>query len=333
MNTAECPTQPAAAAIGLPDPLQYGVPLPYEATFYPMGLPVHLRTNSEDVLAAAAESWDQFESVHDTAPVEIILAVAAGTSVRPDPAPLPFGQGHLITIVHSAGNFAVTDVDRGFAWGWLTSDIAADHGYCRYHFLEPLAYLTLTCLYLAPVHSACAALDGRAMVFCGDSGSGKTSLVYTLARSGWTYISDDASYLRRPNARCVFGKPHHIRFRSSAQSLFRELASHTPVRRPNGKLDIELSTAEIGFSSIAVSAEPERLIFLKREEGTLPSLSPVSRQAVEAQLLPVACYGPERVREEQRAVLREFASLPAFQLTYWDLARAEHFLRDLIRKS
>lgn len=332
MNSAECPTHLAAAVSGLPDPLQYGVPLPHEATFFPMGLAVLLHTNSRDVMAAACESWGAFEQVGDTPPVEIRLAVAEGTSVRPDPSPLPFGQGHLITIVHSANNFAVTDVDRGFAWGWISADTAEDHGYCRYHFLEPLAYLTLTCLYLAPVHSACAALYGRAMLFCGDSGSGKTSLVYSLARSGWTYISDDASYLRRPDSRRVFGKPHHIRFRSSAQTLFRELADYSPVRRPNGKLDLELSTATLGFPSIASSAVPERLIFLQREQDAMPRLSPVTKAEVQSQLLPVACYGPERVREEQRTVLREFSSLPAHRLTYWDLERAESFLRGLIRK-
>ena len=41
----------------LPDPLQYGFALPLAHTFFPMGFPVRITTNSEDVIQAAGEAW------------------------------------------------------------------------------------------------------------------------------------------------------------------------------------------------------------------------------------------------------------------------------------
>ena len=189
------------------------------------GLSRRIATNSEDVIEAAKDFWDQSIQEFDCAPLDVRFAVnEESTSERP-PAVLPRGKDNLFALVHSADNFAVADLARGSSFSWLTPAVVSERGYFRYHFLDSLVYVMLGALYLTPVHAACVALNGSGILLCGDSGSGKTSLAYACARRGWTYVADDASHLVRPGKdRRILGRPHEIRFRSAANLLFPELA-------------------------------------------------------------------------------------------------------------
>ncbi len=90
--------------------------------------------------------------------------------------------------------------------------------------------------HFCPIHAACIALNGRAVLLCGNSGAGKTSLAYACAKKGWTYLSGDATYIvrNRPD-RTVAGRPFSIRFRAEARELFPELSEFAPRGAPEGK--------------------------------------------------------------------------------------------------
>jgi hypothetical protein len=314
------------------DPLLSGFPLPLEGIYFPMGFPVRIATNSEAVLHAAEEAWGLFEKRFDFPPVTLRLAVSRGTtSDRPAPA-MPRGMGNLITFIHSAENFAVADLTRGFAFGWLTEPVVSDRAYLRYHFVEPLAYVTLGSLYLTSIHAACVALDGAGVLLCGDSGAGKTSFAYSCSKRGWTYITDDAASLLRTAAdRKVIGRPHHIRFRSSASELFPELAAHPAALRANGKLDIEVRTADLGLTSTAAEVTADYLVFLKRGDKGEPRLTAMDPERAYAWLEQVVCFGEENVQREQKESLRSLVHIPVFELFYSDLDSAERCLRSLVR--
>jgi len=49
--------------------------LPLRRTFYPLGYPLHLETNSQDVVEAAAEGWGMFSQTFDEPPVRLCLNV------------------------------------------------------------------------------------------------------------------------------------------------------------------------------------------------------------------------------------------------------------------
>jgi hypothetical protein len=318
--------------VSVPDPTLCEFPLPLERTFYPLGFAVRISTNSPEIVQAATEVWGSCERVFDEEPVQLRLAVdPACTEARP-PAAMPRAQGHLFCLVHSARNFATADLSRGYAFGWFTPAMVADRGHFRYHFLESLGYAMLSALYLTPIHAACVNLRGGGMLLWGPSGAGKTSLAYACAKRGWEFVTDDGSYLVRKSTGepWIAGRPHDIRFRDTARSLFPELATRTPCLRMNGKLDIEVPSAELGILKVAQAARVGTLVILNRQAGGPAQLRPYPKEDALALLEQTICFGDERVRQAQRQSLKSLTKLPVFELTYSGLEDAERRLRLLV---
>lgn len=314
-----------------PDPLLYDLPLPLERVYFPMGFPVNIATNSDAVLLASQEIWSLFKQRFAEAPAKVRFVVSEESSDEPPRATLARGQGNLLSIVHSADNFAVADLARGFAFGWLTQAVVSDHGYFRYHFLEPLVYVMLGSLYLTPIHAACVAFNGIGVLLCGDSGAGKTSLAYACARRGWTLVADDASHLvRKGGDRIIRGRPYHIRFRESARELFPELSAFSSARRANGRMDIEVRTADLNLGSTNCEVRADYLVFLNRRAACTAHLETYSRDDAAAWLEQVLCVGEEHIRAAQRESLGTLLKVPVMKLSYHDLDGAEHCLRSLV---
>jgi hypothetical protein len=314
----------------LQDPLGFDLPLPLRSRYYPMGFPLDVATNSEDVLAATDRIWGPFPAT-GREPAATLRVVVENRDARVPPMPaMPRGQNHLVSMIHGPDNFTVCDLASSFTFACLTRDVARDQAYIRYHFLEPAGYMMIDALHLSPVHASCVALHGRAVLLCGDAGAGKTTLAYICARKGWAYLSDDATHIVRGRAdRTVVGRPFRIRFRDEATRLFPELKQFTPERRPNGKLDIEVETSGLGLS-VALESSASHIVFLNRKnESTRASVEPFARTEAAYRLRNLTCYGDAKVRSEQDRALTEFLRLPTMQLTYGDLDAAEGALRAL----
>jgi hypothetical protein len=307
------------------DPLMYQVELPFHATYYPMGYAVELSTNSPDALEVAAKLWRRYPALSHASPVRI--RVIRGDSDAPpfrEPARAR-GQGHLLSIIHGPQDYAVADLTSGFAFALLSRLSISQPSYFRYHFLEPLTYVLLAARHFALVHASCVSLNGRAIVLCGASGSGKTCLAYSCAKRGWKFISGDAVHIvRGRDDHMVIGRPYEIRFRDTARELFPELGSVVPEPRPNGKVDLELDTSELGIS-VALHAVAHDVVFLERARVT--AIERYDRDDAVERLKETICFGDDRSRLEQRASLEHLSGLPLWRLSYSDPASAEALLR------
>jgi hypothetical protein len=302
-----------------------------------MGFPLDLATNSTDIIAAADWLWKKFPATAESAgarPARMRIVVEDRAARMPPVASMPRGRDHLISMVHGPDNFAVCDLAASFTFACLTRDVARNSAYVRYHFLEPAGYMMIDASYLSPVHASCAALNGQAVLLCGDSGAGKTSLAYACAQRGWTYLSDDATHIVRGRKdRKVVGRPFRIRFRESARHLFPELKRFKPELRPNGKMDIEVDTDKLGIP-VALAGHASHIVFLNRCPGSGDALiTPVARNTAKRRLRNPALYGMQSVRGNQKRAIEQLLHLPAAELTYHDFDSAERTLRALLADS
>ena len=60
------------------------------------------------------------------------------------------------------------------------------------------------------VHASTVAMDGRAVLISGPSGSGKSDLTLRLLDRGFTLVSDDQTIVRREDDRLIASPPPNI---------------------------------------------------------------------------------------------------------------------------
>jgi hypothetical protein len=314
------------------DSLLANFDLPCHARFYPMGFPLDLETNSEDVIQAAAEGWGRFAQQFDEAPVRLTLGVSDEGEMPCPAEPRIIAREHLITSLWNHSNFSVCDMQSGFAFGWITRSAARDHVFVRYRLLQANAMNMITHRFLAPVHAAFVARNGRGVLLCGDSCAGKTTLAYACARAGWTYLSDDGTYLiRAQKGRYAVTNPYQLHFREDAPTFFPELQDRAVTVRPNGKIGIEVLTDDLPIAT-AGGCSIEHVVFLNRAQAGGARLTPYSSAEAMAWCEQYISYGEDRVQAEQRETVRRLLGAGLWSMRYHDLAGAVDCLERLADK-
>lgn len=303
---------------------------PLQARYFPLGFPLQISSNSPKVMAAAAASWEVFAPTFQCLPLEIHLGVTddAADSCEFPPAPVFRLQSEQLVSIANANNFIVSDLRIGRSFGWITPNVADSPLYLRYHLLEAAVLSMITALYALPLHAACVSWDGIGILLCGDSGAGKSSLAYAASRAGWTFISDDASYMPlNRDDRMVIGNSHQVRFRDSGVVLFPELEGRPITPRAAGKPSIEVATSELGVTT-AITSFVNYIVFLNRTEVFRHELVPLSRQSV-MPWFKKFLMTTSASRSAHESALERLLEAKVFELHYRDLEWAIETLRNL----
>jgi hypothetical protein len=312
------------------DPVLFDMPLTLQRTFYPLGFALSVETNSEDVLAAAEESWGKFREQFATSAKRIRVAVSDGQSSVPSQAPIVRAQGNLIAFIGGTETFAVGDLGTGFGFCWAPASVACDREFFRYHYLDALVLTLLDAVDVATIHAGCVALDGRGVLLCGESTAGKSTLAYACARQGWEFLCDDASALvRNRSDRTVVGNPYRLRLRPDTVHLFPELEYQSVQLQPNGKLFIDASNHR-GFQ-IANSCQIHAVAFLDRTGNDGVGLTPVKKESALDVLAGAIAFGSTEDRQRRLMAYRNLLDVPTVRLRYGDLDGAVGCLADLVR--
>jgi hypothetical protein len=302
------------------DPLRSNVAFPHSIVVYPLGFPLQIESNSELIIQAARESWAQFPQAFDEPLVRLSLGV---NGYGECPPPVFLSREHLLSIVSDSRNSVICDLAQGFAFGWVTEWVAATRPFLRYHFLDAAVLTMVVQLYLTSVHGGLIERHGQGILLCGQSFAGKSTLTYACARSGWTLISDDGTFLvRRRRDRYGIGNPYSIRFREDARVFFPELRSKIMARRPNGKDVIEVATSELPGIVTSLGSTIDHVVFLNRHATGGPCLLPLPKSEALERLEDMAHFGPPSVREEHRQAYRRLLTGGVWQLNYSDLPGA-----------
>jgi len=314
------------------DPLWINIAMPFEQTFYPLGFPLQLSTNSPLIFEAAEESWPtSARAKFEVAPIRVSLGVTDSAAAIPEP-PVFRARGNLMSIISDPLNFVIADMRSGYAFGWIRETTARDRSFFRFYFLDAVTLALVDQLYLAPVHAAAIRRQTKGVLLCGESGTGKSTLAYACARAGWTFVSDDASYLvRGADTPRVIGNSRSLRLRPDAPILFKELLPVDTLMRANGKLGFELATDSLPQP---IRAEPQAtitdVIFLRRVAGTSSdaTLEPLL-QRDPRRLYRSVWYGDDEVQEAQRTCYHLLLQSRWWNLTYSNYQQAVEKLNQL----
>jgi len=305
--------------------------LPLRGTFFPLGYSVEILTNEPDVLLAARESFGHVTALRQATPIQVRIGVTdQGREVCP-PEPARRAFGHLFSLVADADNQAVLDLRSGTNFTWITQRALSNRLYFRSNFLEKLVYLQLGASVVTDLHAACVGKNGKGILLCGRSGAGKSTLAYACARAGWTYTSDDTSYLINGAAvPRVIGHCHRARFRPAARNLFPELAGRALTPRMEGKPSIEVPISELPVEHTAAEAAVHAIVFLDREQNNDGKLQELPRGAA-TERLRRELFSTGEIRERHEQLLGVLWDVPAYHLPYRDLEDGLMALDRLVR--
>jgi len=317
-TTLSAPSAPAL------DPLLHDAVFPYAAEMYPLGFPLLLETTSAWVLEAAKESWGSCKKLFDRPPIRVRAGVSGSQDKQIAWPPTFRSNLHLLSISGDAGNMAVVDLNAGFAFSWVTEEIATQRDEYRYFFLDAMVYLLLSSKHMAAIHAACVERHGQSLLLCGESAAGKSSLAYACARRGWTYVSDDSiNIVRGSKPVALVGNCFSLRLRPDAPELFPELLPYLARRRPNGKTNLELRPAELDGFKLSMTSRPSRLLFLNRRRGASPNAFPITTEEAQERLSSLPPYGPPSLhRAWMRSITALVKQTTAAEFTYSNLDEA-----------
>ena len=313
------------------DALLCSMELPLRGIFYPLGYPVEILTNDGAVLKGANDSFGHARSSRTSTILQIRIGVSHEGGPDCPPEPTRREYNHLYSLVADVNNQALLDLRTSTNFTWLTRAAVNNEIYLRYNFLEKVVYLLLGASVVTDLHAACVSKNGKGILLCGDSGAGKSTLAYACARAGWTYTSDDTSYLiNDSNPPRVIGHSHRARFRPSARSLFPELEHLALTPRLEGKPSIEVPISELPVSKTATEATVDSIVYLHRcpsAEGRLirlPNGTATQRACREL-------YSAGDIRAKHESILEVLADIPTYELRYSDLPQGEQALGLLTR--
>ena len=302
--------------------LLYDMELPLRATFYPLGFAIDILTNDPNVLLAAQESFGHRRLRHGGTTLQIRIGVTASGGEACPPEPTRREYDHLYSLTADTENHAMLDLKTCTSFVWLNRSAVNNSLYLRYNFLEKVVYLLLGASVVTDIHAACISKAKRGILLCGDSGAGKSTLAYACARAGWTYTSDDTSYLINDSTiPRVIGHSHRLRFRPAAKELFPELARYQVTPRMEGKPSIEVWASELPILSTASEAWVNSVVYLKRGRYSKSMLVPMPKGTA-AERLRKELFSAGEIRRKHEKMLQVLFSTPTFELQYHHLEDA-----------
>jgi hypothetical protein len=308
----------------LADPGSTTHSFPFQTEVFPFGFLVRIKSNHRRVIEIAQESWSCFALKFAAQPIELSFTVSKCSDGDTPPDATFRAQNNLLVAVADTHNSALCDLRTGVGFAYLTEAAVRDEPYLRYNFLEAMAYTLLDAQHVVAVHAACVAKNGNGFLLFGDSGAGKSSLAYACARRGWTYISDDCTFLpRRTSIRLAVGNPRMFRFRPAASTLFSEIKG--PVLLRNGKPTIEIKSAALPSITTATECIVNQVIFLNRcvQENMVTGLRPVSRQECWKRVSQQNAWPAELcIQRERQEALETLLGARALQLNYTHCGQA-----------
>ena len=267
--------------------------LPLGARFFVAGSIWNVRSNSHEILQAMQEMFDQ---VGGEQQADLHLRFHVDFTVNNAPRwskPHFRALDHLYFATYGPCDSMLVDQLSRRVIGSFSPAVAHDLRYWKQTVLPVLLGIVSASIGVTPVHCACVVKSGSGLLLGGESGAGKSTLALSLSRNGFSYLSDDCTYLSRTGTGMrAWGLPTPVKLLPDAVNYFPELVSFDPVLSLNGEWALNVDPTEISNVERCLSCAPQWLVFLERKVDSPPVIKPlgsseaVSRLVADLETMP-----------------------------------------------
>lgn len=314
--------QSRTTAPALSDPLWWGTDRPLQKTFVPIGTVLGVLSNSKKVLAAAEESFGPYGESEESIPADFSIEICSDP-VHHQSAPFPpasfRAMGNLFHISCGEGSFAVADLNRRHAIGFVAEEIIDDRSFFRNVFLECLFYVMAVHDRFTPVHAAAVEYQNKGILIWGEAGAGKSTLAYACAQAGFQLISDDVVHLQSDPVTgqlLGWGRPWQVRLLPDTVKFFPELATEVPRLRSDHQWYLEVDLLHRLSEAPQLVCRPSVLLFLNRNTMAPSEVVPLDRQKAFDLLRKDIFLTEKHVLERHYSTLERLVNLDAFRISY-----------------
>ncbi len=260
--------------------------LPLGARFFVAGSIWDVRSNSHEILQAMRETFDQVGSGHQP---DLHLRFNVSFTVNNAPRwskPHFRALDHLYYATYGPCDSMLVDQLSRRVIGSFSPAIAHDVRYWKHTVLPVLLGIVSASVGVTPVHCACVVKNGSGLLLGGESGAGKSTLALSMSRNGFSYLSDDCTYLSRTGTEMrAWGLPTPVKLLPDAVSYFPELVSLDPVLSLNGERVLNVDPTEISNVERCLSCAPRWLVFLERKMNSPPVIKPLNSREAASRLV------------------------------------------------
>jgi hypothetical protein len=297
------------------------VSLSFVERFIVAGAVWEISTNCRETLAMMSEISDRAESGHPVTDLSVFLYVNPELPGR-EVGFRPYFRAleHLYFGTYGPGDSLLVDQRSRRVVASMSVETAQDAGFWKRVILPCLAGITSACVGLAPVHCACVVKDQFGLLIHGESGSGKSTLALTLSLNGFSYVSDDCTYVSRSKERVqCWGSSAPLKLVPDAIRYFPQLANMEPSESLNGELAYQVDPSAVFGVPRASNCRPRWIIFIERDSHSTPTFRQISsaeaadRLASDLERLPL-CIAFQR--DHQRAVIEVLAQQQCWHLRH-----------------
>jgi len=179
----------------------------------------------------------------------------------------------------------------------------------------------------AALHAATLEVGGSGVMLAGSKGSGKSTLVLSLAAEGARYLGDEIAFVRYDDA-MIDAFPKSVTLKEGSFPLFPEVTTYNDPVRGRVRYHRPISAVSVGHrTSIDMIVFPT----WSGEQGPA-RVSEVPAAEVALELIRASFGGLERDRR-MLSLVRRLAQVPAYRIEYGDARAASEAIKKLLAAS
>jgi hypothetical protein len=177
------------------------------------------------------------------------------------------GLHHVVIASFGKSNVFVFDLLRRNLSGIVSAVVAREIRFWKHKLIPIMLGVLGAAIGHVPVHCACLSWKGDGLLIAGMSGAGKSTLSVALSQAGFSFVSDDWTYMSERCGRIIaHGTSAPVKLLPDAARYFGFLANYGLRTSMNGELAYEVDASEAFGAHVQRNCEPRWLVFLERME-------------------------------------------------------------------